>query len=201
MIMPGLTEDNDWLSTIFNAMPLPVFIVDHDVKIIAYNCTAGAMLAADPKVILRHRAGEILHCVHSKEVSEGCGKASACGDCIVRSSVSAAFKDRKIVQQKVRMELVEKGKENKEIFMLVTTSPFEYLGNGHVLLILQDVSELMELKRIVPICANCKKIRNDDQYWHSVEEYFKKHMDLDFSHGLCPECMQKLYPEFCPKTR
>ena len=201
MIIPGLTESNDWLSAIFNAMPLPIFIVDHDVNIIAYNRTAASLLTVDPKVVLRRRAGEILHCVHAKEVPEGCGRGSACGDCIVRSSVCTAFKDRKIVQQRVRMELVEEGKEDKEIFMLVTTAPFEYLGNGHVLLILQDLSELMELKRIVPICANCKKIRNDDQYWHSVEEYFKKHMDLDFSHGLCPECMQQLYPEFCPKTR
>jgi PAS domain-containing protein len=201
MSMQGLIGCDDLLGTIFNAMPLPVFIVDDDVKIVAYNRTAASMLAVDPQVILRRRAGEVLHCVHAREAVEGCGRAPACGDCVVRSSVNTSFKDQKMVRQKVKMELVEEGKGSKEIFLLVTTAPFEYLGNGHVLLILQDVSELMELKRIVPICANCKKIRNDDQYWHSVEAYFKKHMDLDFSHGLCPDCMQKLYPEFCRETK
>jgi hypothetical protein len=59
---------------------------------------------------------------------------------------------------------------------------------------------LTELKRILPICAHCKKIRNDDQYWHSVEQYFKVHMDLDFSHGICPDCMRKNYPDYCRGT-
>ncbi len=199
--MQGLIESNDLLGTIFNAMPLPVFIVDNDVKFIAFNRDGASLLAADPKVTLRHRAGEILNCIHAREAAEGCGRAPACRDCIVRSSVNTSFKDQKMVRQRARMELGEDGKGTKEIFLLVTAAPFDYLGDGHVLLILQDVSELMELKRIVPICAGCKKIRNDDQYWHSVEEYFKKHMDLSFSHGLCPDCMQKLYPEFCPETR
>ncbi len=200
MTMQGLIESNDLLGTIFNAMPLPVFIVDNDVKIMACNRSGASLLAADPKMTLRRRAGEMLNCIHAREVPEGCGRAPACSDCIVRSSVDTSLKDRKMVRQRARMELEEEGKGNKEIFLLVTASPFDYLGDGHVLLILQDVSELMELKRIVPICASCKKIRNDDQFWHSVEEYFKKRMDLSFSHGLCPECMQKLYPEFCPET-
>jgi hypothetical protein len=95
------------------------------------------------------------------------------------------------------MELVQEGKGTREISLLLTTAPLEYRGDQFVLLILQDISELIELKGILPICAHCKHIRNDDQYWHSVEEYFKKHMDLEFSHGLCPECAKKLYPDFC----
>ena len=65
-----------------------------------------------------------------------------------------------------------------------------------VLLILEDISELMEIKSILPICAHCKKIRNDQKYWQSLEKYFGEHLDLEFSHGICPDCAQKLYPEF-----
>jgi hypothetical protein len=48
----------------------------------------------------------------------------------------------------------------------------------------------------LPICAGCKKIRNDVGYWEQVDSYIKKHTDVDFSHGICPECLARLYPEF-----
>jgi hypothetical protein len=63
-----------------------------------------------------------------------------------------------------------------------------------VLLILDDVTELMRLREIVPICANCKKVRSDRGYWESVDGYLRRHTDLDFSHGICPDCVEKLYP-------
>jgi hypothetical protein len=50
------------------------------------------------------------------------------------------------------------------------------------------------LRNIVPICSVCKKVRNDEQYWEQVEEYFANHMEIRFSHGICPECMKKEYP-------
>ena len=48
---------------------------------------------------------------------------------------------------------------------------------------------------LIPICASCKKIRDDNGYWNQLESYLNKNADLDFSHAICPECMQKLYPE------
>jgi len=82
-----------------------------------------------------------------------------------------------------------------EVNLLVTTAPFAYQDESLVLLILEDISELLELKGIVPICAYCKKIRDDEAFWQTVEKYFKKHLNLDFSHGVCPECEEKLYRE------
>jgi len=55
------------------------------------------------------------------------------------------------------------------------------------------------LKGLLPICASCKKIRDDKGYWEGVESYIKKHTDVEFSHGLCPECITRLYPEYKPK--
>ena len=52
------------------------------------------------------------------------------------------------------------------------------------------------LKGLIPICASCKKIRDDEGYWNEVEAYLLKHADAKFSHGICPDCFQKLYPEF-----
>ncbi len=58
------------------------------------------------------------------------------------------------------------------------------------------LSEIKTLRGIVPICANCKKIRDDKGYWGQVEAYVSKHTEAQFSHGICPECIPKLYPEF-----
>ncbi len=55
--------------------------------------------------------------------------------------------------------------------------------------------EVRELSGLIPICASCKKIRDDDGYWNEVEVYMSRHSDMDFSHSLCPECMARLYPE------
>jgi len=53
--------------------------------------------------------------------------------------------------------------------------------------------EIKVLKGIIPICANCKKIRDDEGYWENVAEYISLHTDARFSHGICPDCMKELY--------
>lgn len=55
--------------------------------------------------------------------------------------------------------------------------------------------EIKQLRGFLPICASCKKIRDDNGYWTQVEVYISDHSDTEFSHGLCPECARKLYPE------
>ena len=49
---------------------------------------------------------------------------------------------------------------------------------------------------MLPICANCKKIRDDKGYWNQIEAYIGDHSEAEFSHGICPDCAKKLYPEF-----
>ena len=53
------------------------------------------------------------------------------------------------------------------------------------------------LKGLIPICASCKKIREDTGYWNQVESYIEERADVEFTHGICPECIKKLYPELC----
>jgi PAS domain S-box-containing protein len=61
---------------------------------------------------------------------------------------------------------------------------------------LQDaISEVKTLSGLLPICSHCKKIRDDQGHWHSVEVYVKDHSDAQFSHGICPDCLRKMYPE------
>lgn len=58
------------------------------------------------------------------------------------------------------------------------------------------LEDVRTLRGIVPICASCKKIRDDKGYWNQVEKYVTEHSEAQFSHGMCPECLKKLYPGF-----
>ena len=65
---------------------------------------------------------------------------------------------------------------------------------------LQDaLAKIKTLKGLIPICASCKKIRDDTGYWKQIETYIHDHSDAEFSHGICPECIEKLYPQYAKK--
>ena len=55
--------------------------------------------------------------------------------------------------------------------------------------------QVKTLSGLLPICCSCKKIRDDNGYWNELEHYFSEHSDLQLSHGFCPECVERLYPE------
>jgi len=62
---------------------------------------------------------------------------------------------------------------------------------------LQDaLAKVKKLSGMLPICASCKKIRDDQGYWTQIEAYIRDHSEADFSHSICPECAKKLYPDF-----
>ncbi len=58
------------------------------------------------------------------------------------------------------------------------------------------LDKVKQLSGLLPICANCKKIRDDEGYWQDVAVYIRDHSEVEFSHGLCPDCAKALYPEF-----
>ena len=57
------------------------------------------------------------------------------------------------------------------------------------------LSEIRTLRGILPLCSFCKKVRNDKGYWEQVDVYLQKYSEADISHGICPECMKRHYPE------
>ena len=57
------------------------------------------------------------------------------------------------------------------------------------------LGEVKQLSGFLPICSSCKRIRDDKGYWNQIESYISSHSEAQFSHGICPECVKKLYPE------
>lgn len=62
------------------------------------------------------------------------------------------------------------------------------------------LSEVKELSGLLPICSFCKRIRDDKGYWNQLESYIRDHSKAEFSHSFCPECAEKVYPEYFKKT-
>ena len=62
--------------------------------------------------------------------------------------------------------------------------------------LMESLSEVRQLSGLLPICASCKKIRDDKGYWKQIESYIRDHSEADFSHSICPDCVKTLYPDF-----
>jgi len=65
-----------------------------------------------------------------------------------------------------------------------------------VLELQEALAKIKTLRGLIPICASCKKIRDDEGFWNQLETYIQEHSEAEFSHGLCDECAKNLYPEF-----
>jgi hypothetical protein len=64
----------------------------------------------------------------------------------------------------------------------------------------EALANVRTLSGLLPICASCKKIRNDRGYWSQIEEYVREHSDADFTHGICPDCARRLYGDLAPQA-
>lgn len=60
----------------------------------------------------------------------------------------------------------------------------------------KTLDNLRVLRGLLPICASCKRIRDDEGYWREIETYVRDHSEAEFSHGLCPQCTSRMYPEY-----
>lgn len=106
--------------------------------------------------------------------------------------------------------------DGKPIELKVYVSSFSEGGEAFVLVILRDITErqqalrekelliaelraalskVKELRGLLPTCASCRKIRDEEGAWHDMETYICEHSEAGFSHGLCPKCAERLYPE------
>ena len=185
---------DDYTRAILDAVPAAVFLVNRRVQVVDCNAAGLEMLGRSDKSNLPKLCGNALMCVHALESPDGCGTSPFCADCVLRNSVKESTAGRPVTRRKTTMLLMKQG-QPQEVHLLISTAPFEYKGEQLTLATLEDITELEALRRIVPICANCKKVRTDAEYWESVEAYVSRHSNLDFTHGICPDCARLLCPD------
>lgn len=179
---------------LLNAIPLWAFVVDRDLRVQDLNDAAAAVFAPDKTVVLVQQAGEVLNCLHWQESPEGCGHGPFCPSCIIRNSVGESLRGGHVRRRRAKVTLVSAGLK-RDYDLLITANQMPGTAEPLALLVIEDISEISALRDIIPICAKCKMVRDDQEYWWSVQSYFREHKGLDFSHGACPSCKKDLYPE------
>ena len=185
------------LRAAFDAMPNPLLIVDANLNILDCNLTAEQFLARPKEDIISHRGGEVLDCLNHHASEGGCGTNADRKNCVVRGSVECSIFGQKIARKYTRMQILNAAGETVNVDLLVSSVP---LQTGKVLLILEDTSELLALRDVIPICCSCRAVRLKNNQWQKLDSYLYNELRLRFSHGICPECSKVLYPGLASKT-
>lgn len=187
------------LDQIFNISADGIRIVDRNFTIVRANTPFFRMSGFTPGEVIGRKCFEVFggdHC-HT-------------GQCPLMKILQG--------EQYVESEIQKNRKDGTALTCIVTAKPF--LGpHGELLGIVEDFKDITERKRaeeerehlvadlrqamdeiktlsgLLPICAHCKKIRDDTGYWNQMEAYISKHSDAQFSHSICEECLEKFYPE------
>jgi DNA-binding CsgD family transcriptional regulator len=135
---------DEFLQRIFDAIPAFVFIVDEDVKLHFWNAPARQLVGEDSNRVYLKRGGEALHCIHSGNAGrEGCGVSSFCRECIIRNAVASAFNEGQTRREFTRLDRWS-GDTITEVYLLLTVSPFHYKDGDFALLLIEDVSHLLD---------------------------------------------------------
>ena len=115
-----------------------------------------------------------------------------------RQSVEIKAQDGRWVIITVDPIFDEAGKIVKAVHILrdIAARKKVQLEREQLILDLQKANAKVDtLSGLIPICAVCKKIRDDKGYWNQLEKFIKRHANVDFSHGICPECAKEQYPD------
>jgi len=191
-----LFRKSEFLQKALDAIPSILLIADPDLSVHYLNLMALQKLGSSNKDVYKRKGGEVLKCLNA--LPKGCGKSENCKNCIIIKLVDKSIQEWEVFREKTRMQIINKD-NIIDIHFLLTSAPLKYEDKIYVLLALEDISELIQLRSLLPICANCKKVKNDKNYWESIERYLKNHIDVDFSHSICEECAEKLYPGMLKK--
>ena len=206
-----MTNEKNKYLTIYESIPNPVIMLSRFRKIENMNLAAARLFRVGVG------SGEQYYCssrdrqLESEEAFEEGGNAQKASyytgsifyNCLdfIKTEVNQFFDNSdQIVEFETSML-----RDEKETIFRVKLSKILDVSNKFdgVLVILEDITslrnaldEVKTLKGFIPICANCKNIRNDQGYWQKVEQYVQEHSEAQFSHGICPDCARQLYPEY-----
>lgn len=188
-----LSDMRPWL----DAIPLSVFLVDAERRIQDANATARETFSSGGDGAGNELIGERLQCDRGLAAPNGCGSTEACRECAVRHSVCEALQGRPVRRELAVMK-IRRGRLPVRLHILISGTPVELESRTFALLTLEDVTGFVDLHSILPVCSQCRRVRNDRAAWEKLEAYLNEHFDIRFSHSICPECCDKLYGPRAP---
>ena len=180
--------------TVFEGMTEAVIVLDVDGRLVDFNPAAGEIIGPEASLTIGRSAAEAFAGLPelARAVEAEGGGMSGVGISLMRGGVARYFDLR-------LSELMDaRGRRRGRLIVLsdVTDRRMAELEREELISRLQRaLAEVKALSGLLPICSSCKKIRDDQGYWQQIEVYIRDHSEADFSHGICPDCKKKLYPE------
>lgn len=129
---------------VFNAIPIPAFVVDDDAQILDMNQAAADFCGQDLRDAYGRRGGEVLNCIHSHDVPEGCGRGPSCKKCVIRNSVKRFFEGHAVNRARMKMSFLPVADQKARV-LLITTNHIPSQGERVALLIVEDITANEEL--------------------------------------------------------
>jgi len=198
-----ILRDAEALGAILDAYPAPSLVVDKEVRTLFINRAARRALGLQDEQMepaTLRRSGHHLHCVHAGETPEGCGSAPACRRCALQDSVGSAFAAEAVRHSRAILHLVTPN-GLADVQFRISAAPVRRGDFVASILTLESVSDVFKVTSLIPICFHCRKVKDEEHGWQTVEDYFKHRADIDFSHALCTDCLKQHYPEEAPDCR
>lgn len=187
--MLELLQDNEFFRLLFKVIPTGIVLVDENGYVQAINPEGSKMFCVEPlDDSIHYRGGELLRCINAKD---GCGVASACQTCILRTNAMVAIKGKTVSRQKGKFCTI-KDNDIRQFILQVTASPLVYGQLTLALLIIEDISLVTELSGLIPICSSCHRIRDDKGEWVNIGKYLQEHSEAELTHDYCPTCSKEL---------
>jgi PAS domain-containing protein len=182
------------LRKIIDTIPTALFIVDHNTRILDLNDSAARLIGKRTDKLLRRLCGDAFHCIHAKNAPGGCGTTEFCADCVIRNIANDCCSGHCIIQKRADLS-IQKNNDTHKVVFSISASPFKNNEKPLAIISMEDITELVLLRDLIPICSYCKCIRKDDAYWETIEDYLHQQIGAQLSHGICPDCAKKHYPD------
>ena len=141
-----LLNQDGFLRSLFESIPCGVLIVDRDRRVRAVNSTIERTFGITLAEAIDKRGGEALRCINASKSPEGCGYADECKNCQVRNTALEAIDGKRIHRNTAKVQLYLNGKV-RNLRLLVSAAPFDYDGERLAIVILEDITELNNLRR------------------------------------------------------
>ncbi|MCB9421785.1 MAG: PAS domain-containing protein [Ardenticatenaceae bacterium] len=174
-----------------------VLVVDNQERVVDHNLALQKLLGLKTASLIGQKAAELFPIWPQLRVNPE--EEDNIRQEIVMSGPPAQHLNVQLIRLRDRQQ-----KEQGKLIILrdiTTRKQLEQEREALISTLQETLGQVKTLSGLLPICANCKKIRDDTGYWHDVAVYIRDHSEAEFSHGICPDCMKSLYPELSEKRK
>jgi PAS domain-containing protein len=188
--MEHLLPEGSSLLALLDAFPSPAFIVDADRTVLEANRSARQWLGDGIGTKPGQLPGDVLHCVFPDESRGTCGTTDSCPSCVLKESLETVTAGRPAPRRIAHM-ILRAGEQAEDRWFLVAASPFDLEGRALVMVVLEDATQIVELREFLPLCPGCGAKRGASDPVIQARIFLRKHPDFLLADELCDECRQR----------